>query len=325
MNNTNNTTAEVNVQEHKNSDFPELISRQLNKMEVLDIKISTMTKNAESAAKAAQDANKEISLWGGRKEAIEQLQNSGKQLALAVQSNAEAQQHSFTLQKELAEISKFLFLLGSTNIAQNRIVIRELELKMQGASQEKLSKLAKEELLSVIRQLKAQEDILTKVDQIKKNQRELKELLTVGLDDIQQINKDFLVIVAKDRQHEAIIAELKVTVTEVDIVLRAHKEINKQHGEALSTLTNKQINNDLEFRALNDKYNQQVLELTYLREYYQLQEEKSLKLSTFYEQNNIDLETIKSKNNQDYENLNSKNNFLIKAGVITIITFTMLN
>ena len=69
---------------------------------------------------------------------------------------------SFEYQKKLGEITKYLFGLGVTNIAMNRSVVRELELKLQGASAEELDEFARRELLGVVKQLKAQEDIMKK-------------------------------------------------------------------------------------------------------------------------------------------------------------------
>lgn len=76
--------------------------------------------------------------------------------------SAEAQEVSFTYQQKLAEMTKFLFALGVSNIAMNRSIVRELELKLKGASEEELDELARREIISVVKQLKAQEDIMKK-------------------------------------------------------------------------------------------------------------------------------------------------------------------
>ncbi|WP_132470456.1 hypothetical protein [Novosphingobium sp. ST904] len=73
-----------------------------------------------------------------------------------------AQKISFDFQARLAEVTKYLFKLGVGNIAATRIVVRELEMRLHGASDEELSDLARQEVLSVIRQLKEQEDLLWK-------------------------------------------------------------------------------------------------------------------------------------------------------------------
>lgn len=75
---------------------------------------------------------------------------------------AEAQKVSFEYQTELTKITKFLLGIGVSNLAMNRIVVRELELKLKSASEEKISDLAKQELKDIIKQLKDKEDMENK-------------------------------------------------------------------------------------------------------------------------------------------------------------------
>lgn len=147
------------------TELSEIITSRVQKMNELEEKMSTVKEEAKNAIEAANNANKKIG-WGAKKKAIEELQSAGTKIAYAVQVSGEAHQLSFEYQKELTKISKFLFSLGVSNIVQNRIIVRELELKMSGASKEKISELAKQELLSVIRQLKTQEDIQSKQEKI---------------------------------------------------------------------------------------------------------------------------------------------------------------
>ncbi len=154
------------------SELPEIISKQVNKMKELEEKIKNVMKEAENAKKAA-NSNKKVGFLGGRKRAIEELQYTARKMALAIQTNADALQLTFEFQKQLTDISKFLLRLGLTNIANNRIVVRELELRLKGASKQKISELAKQELLSVVRQLKAQQDLFIKQEQLNQKIKEL--------------------------------------------------------------------------------------------------------------------------------------------------------
>lgn len=156
--------------------FPELIQEQIGKLKELDESVKTAIANAEKAADKASEVSKKSAgwSWSGEKKkvAIEELQQSGLDLAQALQSGALAQKISFELQTRLAEVTKYLFTLGVSNIAANRAVVRELELRLHGASEEEISELARQELTSVIRQLKEQEDLLRKQE---KTNEELKE------------------------------------------------------------------------------------------------------------------------------------------------------
>lgn len=151
--------------------IPELIQGQVGKLNELDAGIKKALDAAIKAEQQAKEAGKlSASFWSfsdQKKEAIEGLQKASIELAGAVQLEAQAQKLSFEFQTRLAEITKYLFGLGVNNIASNRIVVRELEMRLRGASEKELSELARQELMSVIQQLKEQEDLLRKQDQMK--------------------------------------------------------------------------------------------------------------------------------------------------------------
>lgn len=142
--------------------MPEVIQGQVAKLENLGASVNKAKQSAETA-KAAADKAKSISVgWFNKKAAIDELQSAGVALAEAAQFAAEAQKISFEFQTKLAEITKYLFGLGVSSIAANRFVVRELELRLKGASQVELSELARQELQLVLKQLKDQQDVLIK-------------------------------------------------------------------------------------------------------------------------------------------------------------------
>lgn len=123
---------------------------------------------AEQRAKAARAQSAEWSLFGDKKkDAIEELQKVGIELAEAVQLGTQAQKLSFEFQARLIEVTRYLFTLGVSDIAANRAVVRELKMHLSGASAEEFSDLAQQEVMSVIRQLQEQEDLLKKQEQVK--------------------------------------------------------------------------------------------------------------------------------------------------------------
>lgn len=156
--------------------LPELIQRQISKLNELDTGVKAALCAAAQAEDLAESAAKQSAGWSlfgdKKKEAIEELQKVSVQLAEALQSGATAQKVSFELQTRLADVTKYLFTLGVGNIAANRTVVRELELRLSDASEEELSELARQEMASVIRQLKEQEDLLQKQDQMREGLKE---------------------------------------------------------------------------------------------------------------------------------------------------------
>lgn len=151
--------------------LPELIHGQIGKLNELDAGVKKALEAAAKAEEHAKTAHKKSAGRGfftdKKREAIEGLQEAGVELAVAVQLGTQAQKLSFEFQTRLAEITKYLFSLGVGNIAANRTVVRELEMRLSGASEEEVSELARQEVMSVIRQLKEQEDLLRKQEQMK--------------------------------------------------------------------------------------------------------------------------------------------------------------
>jgi len=178
--------------------IPEIIGdnfKELNNLEkkIIDLnqKVTDLKIKADDSLSSAKSAKHSANVakgkdigwffnWGIR-EAVEYLQTAMVDVSKATVANAdslitsaEAQKTtievlklSFEYQKELANFSKQLFLFSALSIANNRMIVRELELRLKGASKEKLNDLAKQELFIVLKQLKAQEDVMIKQEQLK--------------------------------------------------------------------------------------------------------------------------------------------------------------
>lgn len=210
------------------SDLPAVIGSQVDKIKILGKSMQKAINSAENSKKSAEFANKKIGWFNrGTKEAVEQLQSSGRELATAVQNSAEALQHSFEFQKELANVSKYLFGLGAWNLAQNRTVVRELELKMKNATEEDISELARQELNNVIIQLKAQEDILHKQQEFNSRLRDFDQELKIFLDAVNDTEKKVKV------QNEKL-SELENSIRIYEEKINVLEEVNKLYNDNFS-------------------------------------------------------------------------------------------
>lgn len=154
------------------SDLPLVIGKSVDTVEETEQKIRkalSAAKNAKEAANAAKGKSAGWS-WDGskKKEAIEALQKSSTNICEAQDAMTEAMTQFFEGQKKLSEAIKYLFGLGVVNMAANRTVVRELEKKLRDASKDELSDLARQEMLNVIQQLKAQEDLYNRIEKQKK-------------------------------------------------------------------------------------------------------------------------------------------------------------
>lgn len=154
--------AEVISIEVETSQVPAIIQGQFDALKDLGANVTTATEKAEKAKQSAASAKEKSYKAFHKKEAVESLQSATVDLADAQISAAQAQEVSFEYQQKLAEMTKYLFALGVSNISMNRSVVRELELKLNGASKDELDEFARKEILAVVQQLKAQEDIMSK-------------------------------------------------------------------------------------------------------------------------------------------------------------------
>ena len=132
--------------------------------------IDTMTGQIDNARKGYEELkNMPNSLFwtiGSNKAKTEQTQKVVEYAIDAIDNNALATKALFNNQILLANASKQLYALGVMGIASNRIVVREIRLRLKNASQEELDDLARKELENVVNELEKQKALEEKVDHI---------------------------------------------------------------------------------------------------------------------------------------------------------------
>lgn len=250
------------------SKIPLLITQQLEAV----VQLSEKMKNANSKAKHAKTKADEASTKSAdralfhdkKKEAIESLQQATKDMASAVESNASALTSSFEFQKKLADISKGLFAMGLGNLTNNRLVIRELELKLKNASDEELSELAREELLKVVRQLEQQQDLLKKYE----NLTSRIQILRDDIGDVEKSQKehrdDIILLLKKHEDHDELLNQSIETNQRQDEELQNRIQKDEEHDQALQKQIEKDKTHDAEFRIraeIDQKHDQELAEL----------------------------------------------------------------
>lgn len=214
-------------------DLPAIISSQINKLNELDQSVKKAMDAAEKAKDSADTAKGKSAGMFKKKVAIEELQSAGIDLAEAVQSGAEAQKISFEFQTKLAEITKYLFGLGVSNIASNRFVVRELEMKLKGATEQELSELARQELISVVKQLKDQEDILKKQENLSKRVKTHEEMLREHKNRTQEITNELKTHSDTDKLLGEQLKLQEEASKRLEEQLQAQAELDRLHSEQL--------------------------------------------------------------------------------------------
>ena len=178
----------IDTSEYTEADLSDLITTRIDALNDLEEHILEAEEAADAAIKEADDVKNGIIDYGifwdslDTDKAIEKLQNAVISTAKALEESSDAHKKTFEYQKRLTNISYGLFRLGATNIAHNRSLVREIELRLKGASEKEISELARNELVRVVTQLKEQEDLQKKlarlndeVKTLKKSQKEIKD------------------------------------------------------------------------------------------------------------------------------------------------------
>jgi len=171
-------------------ELPVIIEGQVQKPTALSGNVEKATQAAEKARQSAKNAREmTVNILWGKTKAIEELQKYAVDATESSLALAKAQEKSFEFQTQLAEVTKYLFMLGAGNLALNRLIVRELKARLEGASHTELSELAKSELNNVIKQLKAQGDILSRQDDLGMKVKSHNESLLALTNDSQEHSK----------------------------------------------------------------------------------------------------------------------------------------
>lgn len=181
----------IDTPEYTEESLSDLITTRIDALNDLEKHIIEAEEAAETAVKEANNVKNGIKsgvIWKSldKDKAIKKLQDAAIITAKALEESSDAHKKTFEYQKRLTNISYSLFRLGISNIATNRSLVREIELRLKGASEKEISNLARNELVRVVTQLKEQEDLQKKlarlkeeVKTLKKSQNDINDSLTV--------------------------------------------------------------------------------------------------------------------------------------------------
>ena len=220
---------------------PDILDNKFDKLRETQKMVDLATKRARRAQESAQYASGKSAGWFHKKAAIESLQDAVSDVADAQQAAADAQVVSFEYQKQLAEFSKFLLGLGVSSVAMNRTLIRELEKRLRGSSTEEIDDLVQREMLSVIKQLKQQEDIMNK-------QETLSRIVREHDGDLKLQNSELQRQAAKDAEHDRLFVEKTRKDKSQDEEIKRQAAKNAEHDRQLAEKTFKDKKQDEELK-----------------------------------------------------------------------------
>ena len=171
-----------------------------------------------------------IFTFGRNRDNIEETQRVLGLLVEAMDSNIDASKVMFNQIQSIARYSKKLFAIGVMSIAANRIVVREIQKRLENASKEEISTLAREELESVIRQLKHQESLERALERIRNDV----ESLNTNIENLRHDNillenklKEDIKDLGADLRHEAQEREKQITERYLSAIEESKKQMTK--------------------------------------------------------------------------------------------------
>lgn len=137
---------------------------------------------------------------------IDEIENILVDMANNGVDSVKTSQRMLELQQKQSQELRFVLMLGLSNLASNRATVHFLKEKLENKKGIKLSSIEKEEILSTIKQLKEQEDIFIKqenlTNKVKENTKRVEDLIKEN----DRLNKETSVI--KRRNKFAIIISI---------------------------------------------------------------------------------------------------------------------
>ena len=142
---------------------------------------------ADDAYKTAKDATSKSVNFFNTADAVKSLQSATISLSEAMQQSSEAQnniavaQHALNdvqiqtinYQYQLSQMSNNLLCLGMMNMASNQTMIEELKHILKDSSEHEIGDIARRELKSIVEQLKKQQSVFKRLDDIEKKYESL--------------------------------------------------------------------------------------------------------------------------------------------------------
>lgn len=241
-----------NVENKNEKDVTELVNNCFLRIEDIEKKIA----NSELSAKSAKEsADKAMSVerhffQNTTAKIVDQLQPAVKDLANAIEVSTETQKLLFEHQTILAECCRSLFGMGVSNITMIRCTINTIKMKLEKASDEEISEMAKQELLNVVRQLKMQEDLFSKQEKIGTKVKGMDDKLR-GMDSsLLSQEKEIETIHNKNKEHDERLKryELKMAISDKRLSEQNAKDI--EHDKRLKDMGAKDAEHEKKLNIL---------------------------------------------------------------------------
>ena len=142
--------------------LPAALAAHFEQLTILEKKIQAADSRAKNARILADNAKKKSAGFLGRKKAVEALQDSNISLAQAQSDVMDAVKVSFVYQQKISKIINQMLLLCVSNLAGTRTLLSQLQDELKKVERGDYSEETKAEMAKIIRDLKEQEDMMSR-------------------------------------------------------------------------------------------------------------------------------------------------------------------
>ncbi|MBQ4066720.1 MAG: hypothetical protein IJD22_03640 [Clostridia bacterium] len=246
------------------------VSAEIDKAKKAADDATTKAKNAKKAAEEIKKITAErekTSFFGSKTKAVNDIKDDTKviaeaqvalataqtQLADAQQASAAAHRKTFEFEEMLAKLTAAMVKIGTMSIATNRIMVRELEARLNGASKEELSELARKELEMVVYQIKAQQDVLSRQEQLTSIVREIDARIVAQEKNDALRDETIEAQMKKGMERDLRISAQERRINDQGRVISHHHRKNAEQDEAIATVNAKNIEQDEAIATVNAK------------------------------------------------------------------------
>ena len=185
--------------------LPRVIEEQFQSIVSIDEQVTIAHENCEKAKEIATQQIHAKRL--NTTDAINSTQDAVRSLAEAQETLANAQKVLFEHQKRMADSMRYLLLLGASNMAMSRMVVKQLEEKLSQAQHERLSEQTKQELIGIIKILREQESAFSKQDRMSEQIADMSDAIETQQEEIESIHRVDEEQERKDAEHDQRIDE----------------------------------------------------------------------------------------------------------------------
>lgn len=142
--------------------LPAALAAHFEQLAILEQKIQGADIRARESRTIALDAKKKFVGLFTHKKAVEALQDSALSFAQAQSDVIDAMRVSLAYQRKISEIINQMLLLCVSNLAGTRTLLGQLQDELKKVEKGDYSETTKAEMARIIRELKAQEDMMSK-------------------------------------------------------------------------------------------------------------------------------------------------------------------